>query len=154
MKEKKEEKTNKDSSIESKREHFIPSGTFTGSKEGYIFTTRDHRIGYYIDTFREEDVKKNQVSWNLQKTPAVDKMRQSCVKFFLDGLSVMSNEGSKESAQEIKDRRKLEKLQIKLDYHVREKNIGLRNLDDCEKDIKITKNEISSLKRKLDWGLW
>ena len=77
-----------------------------------------------------------------------------CVKFFLDGLSVMSNEGSKESAQEIKDRRKLEKLQIKLDYHVREKNIGLRNLDDCEKDIKITKNEISSLKRKLDWGLW
>ena len=154
MKEKKEEKTNKDSSIESKREHFIPSGTFTGSKEGYIFTTRDHRIGYYIDTFREEDVKKNQVSWNLQKTPAVDKMRQSCVKFFLDGLSVMSNEGSKESAQEIKDNRKLEKLQIKLDYHVREKNIGLRNLDDCEKDIKITKNEISSLKRKLDWGLW
>ena len=29
---------------------FIPSSTFTGSKKGFIFTTRDSRTGYYRDS--------------------------------------------------------------------------------------------------------
>ncbi|CAE7254503.1 uxs1 [Symbiodinium sp. CCMP2592] len=32
---------------------FFPSKTFTGSKEGYIFTSRDQGVGYYIDSYEE-----------------------------------------------------------------------------------------------------
>ena len=28
---------------------YLPSDTFQGPKQGYIFTTRDNKIGYYID---------------------------------------------------------------------------------------------------------
>jgi hypothetical protein len=28
---------------------FIPSSSYTGSKFGYVFTTRDQGVGYYLD---------------------------------------------------------------------------------------------------------
>jgi len=32
-------------------ENFIPSNSFQGSKQGYVFKTGDDGLGYYIDTY-------------------------------------------------------------------------------------------------------
>ena len=141
-----EEEGSEDTSIDRKKQYYIPSQTYTGKKDGYVFTTRDNGVGYYVDT-------KPQL-WNITKTAVVLKMRQNCVKFFLDGITIMNNEGRKLNGHEIKERRTLEKLQHKLDYHIREKNIGLRISDDCERDIKNTKDEMNKVKRKLGFSFW
>ena len=98
--------------------------------------------------------KDHMNSWNMRQTAIVTKMSHSCIHFFLQGTNVMKNQGSKLNGQEIIERRKVEKLQQKLDYHVKEKNIGLRILDDCEKDIKSTKDAMKRIERKLSWSSW
>lgn len=34
-----------------KLEYFIPSNTFNGQKNNYVFTTRDEGTGYYLDNY-------------------------------------------------------------------------------------------------------
>ena len=136
--------------LDDTKDYYIPSQDYNGKKDGYIFTTREQGVGYYVD----KKPKNNSTSWNITKTAVVTKMRHSSVDFFMDGLNVMKDQGGKLNGQEIMERRKLEKLQHKLDYHIQEKNIGLRILDDCERDIKSTKDEMKIIKRKLSWSLW
>ena len=39
---------------EKTKKQFIPSATFKGKKEGYVFKTENNKTGYYIDTIKQE----------------------------------------------------------------------------------------------------
>lgn len=43
--------TFEDSIEDSIIENFIPSNSFQGSKQGYVFKTGDDGLGYYVDTY-------------------------------------------------------------------------------------------------------
>ena len=40
------------------KKQFIPSSTFKGKKNGYVFKTEDNKTGYYIDVANSRNIKQ------------------------------------------------------------------------------------------------
>ena len=130
---------------------YIPSAAYTGSRPGYIFTTRNKGLGYYLDHRIEASPSK------VNKPP---KLFDDYMKYFIKGMRDFNSFQrktvtlSKNTSEVERHQKKLaamkmiDTLEKNLLIFALEKNSGRRDVDEVDRSIRDTKNEITQLRRE------
>lgn len=130
---------------------YIPSASYTGSRSGYVFTTRDKGLGYYLD---------HQVEASPSKAKKPPKLFDDYMKYFIEGMRnydsfqrkpvTLSRKTSEveRHKKKLAAMRTIETLEKNLLIFALEKNSGIRDVDEVDRSIRETKNEIMQLRRQ------